>query len=230
MLTTAPSLGSHSRCSFHYHGLHKDPSRSKYNPKGCVTLEQAAAQGHTTGSSPACFPQHRLLPGRLITPALGKDMTDNLQSKLTEPPLSWLHSQLISHHTRCHSARTQATHPVPGPQHLPSPAQQKDESSWAWSKCRDNWESEFGSSQAKLRQLQGSTGISKSHLCPSWQPWEGQRYHTGSSAPSCLPGLVIPSNSQCPEGSCMASRSSPGARMKMKPLLQPRPQLQAKQT
>ena len=141
MLTAAPSLGSYSHCSFHYHSLQKDPSCSKHNPKGCITLEQAAVQGHPSGSSPACFPQHNLLTGRLITPVLGKEVTDHLQSKLMEqmsqvPPLSWLPSQLISHHTRCHGARTQATHPPPGPQPLPSSAQQKHENSWVWSKCR----------------------------------------------------------------------------------------------
>lgn len=75
MLATAPSLGSHPCCSFQYHNLQAEPSCSKCKPKGCITLEQAAAQGHATGSSSAYFPQHKLLTGRLITPALGKEVT-----------------------------------------------------------------------------------------------------------------------------------------------------------
>lgn len=58
---------------------------------GWISLEQATAQG--CWSSPGCFSQHKLLPGRLITQITFKASSHSA--------LSWLQAQLISHHTRC---------------------------------------------------------------------------------------------------------------------------------
>lgn len=140
MLTTAPAwVHTHTGASTTMVSK-KTQSAADTTPKGCFTLEQAAAQGQATGKQPSLLPTAQAAPRQIDYTSIKED--DRSPSKQAQgadqvPPLSWLHSQVLSHHTRCHSARTQANHPAHGPQPLPSPTQQKQESSWVWSKCRD---------------------------------------------------------------------------------------------
>lgn len=101
----------------------KTQSAADTAPKGCFTLEQAAAQGQATGKQPSLLPTALAAPRQIDYCNIKED--DRSPSKQAQgadqvPPLSWLHSQVLSHHTKCHSARTQANHPAHGPQPLPS--------------------------------------------------------------------------------------------------------------
>lgn len=118
--------------------------------KGWISLEQATAQG--CWSSPGCFPQHNLLPGRLITQITFKA---SAQSSFLASCPAYIPSHTI---------------PVQGPR---QPLQHLGHSSCLLQLSRtrraaglgpsaERTGNEFGRSKERLRQLQSSTSISKS--------------------------------------------------------------------